>query len=271
MKCLLVLTSSKLPGHINPDVVGKLFFRFRERWRDLAEDHIEEAYQMICRFLKVLLASLADDDICGRLYWQYIHPKLEAMLAEANLELNKILAVYEKQPMTTSPLFHRRIQELHLKKVSDIFRQGFDKRFPDGFEITKDNLDEFLEDLQEGAIGRGQMARGQIDDFTAEITLDTVLAFYDTAAQAFVENVPTLAIWLPIVHTLPEIFDPRSIINMDDQLVASIARESEEKLHEREQLSKKLAALKNGDRVCKGYATYANSMSFVGFSMFLMS
>ena len=72
--------------------------------------------------------------------------------------------------------------------------------------------------------------------------------------KLFMDNVPTLAIQAPIVRKLDEIMCPTSVFRMDAEIITSIAGESEEKVHEREEVISKLAVLEAGARICKQYA-----------------
>lgn len=68
------------------------------------------------------------------------------------------------------------------------------------------------------------------------------------------DNVPTLAIQAPIVRKLDEALCPTTVFRMSPELVTKIAGESEEKMHEREEILSKLSILEAGAQICKQYA-----------------
>jgi hypothetical protein len=73
--------------------------------------------------------------------------------------------------------------------------------------------------------------------------------------KLFMDNVPTLAIQTPIVRKIPEMLSPTAVsTRMDTDTIRKIAGESEEKIRDREESSRRLTILEDGARICREYA-----------------
>ena len=68
------------------------------------------------------------------------------------------------------------------------------------------------------------------------------------------DNVPSLAIQLPIVREIPNMLCPTAVFKMSAELVMKLARESKETALHREGLLHKLETLEAGASLCKQYA-----------------
>ncbi len=78
--------------------------------------------------------------------------------------------------------------------------------------------------------------------------------------KLFMDNVPTLAIRAPIVKKIPDMLSPKAVANlMDEDLIAKIAGESEDKASQRQETLRTLEKLEKGARICRDYALRPSS------------
>lgn len=71
------------------------------------------------------------------------------------------------------------------------------------------------------------------------------------ALHIFVDNVATLAVESCLVSCLPEIFCPTVVSDMPDEILSSLASESEDTKAERQRLQDRLKSLKDGHRIVR--------------------
>ena len=215
---------------MNPAVTEQLFYRYSRSWHRLARSHLESQYNIMSAFLYEVVTFVADPDTCNKIYSLWISERLEDLFADAKAELEKILDVYNRQPMTANPLFSKRILELQ----------------QDDSKPTGDDEDE-----EEASEASAHMTPSQK---TAKLALRSVEAFYDATMPTYVDNVLTLAVWAPMVLKLPDIFSPDTVNSMTQDEVQDLAGESTETQEYRAELRKKLDALEKGRKACGFYA-----------------
>ncbi|CZR52698.1 uncharacterized protein PAC_02575 [Phialocephala subalpina] len=235
----------ELPGLPNPSLVGELFRQYTKPWKKLARGHVEDVWETTIKFLELLLRHLTDDDSCEKIQRHWLLPKMEEKLSLAYEKLAELLAVHEDQPMTTNTQFLSN-SKINRPQKSDN-------------ELLKMIKDGDLEDADDAEIAKllsawGKNDQTDMDMLAAEEAFDNMNAFYEVAITLFMDNVPTLAIQLPIIRGLPDILCPTAIFSMDSETIKNIAGESEEKVLERTTIARKLKVLEDGGRICKQYA-----------------
>ena len=77
--------------------------------------------------------------------------------------------------------------------------------------------------------------------------------------KVFLDNVPSLVIQQTIVNQVSRMFCPESVFAMESDLVKKIASESEAKILQRQELTRKLRTLEAGYRICKQYVSRETS------------
>ncbi|KAL9622600.1 MAG: hypothetical protein Q9160_003097 [Pyrenula sp. 1 TL-2023] len=103
-----------LLGYPTPDAVQILFREYSERWEELASDHILDCRRAIEAFVTEALNTLTDTEISEKIRALILEDALDIQLKNAQTELQKLVAVHRRPPLTTNPGFLR-------------FRQKFDR------------------------------------------------------------------------------------------------------------------------------------------------
>jgi len=77
--------------------------------------------------------------------------------------------------------------------------------------------------------------------------------------KLIIDNVPNLVVRAIIASQLTSMFSPKSVFEMDADIVMKIASESEDKKLRRQEIGEKLKALEAGNILCKQYALRVTS------------
>ena len=112
----LVRTRGKeLPGAFNPLLISELFWEQSEKWKRLAEDHIQGVTHICRLFLEDLLSQKCPKDVYDRLISLKVEDALQTRSDESAAELQRILGDLRSHPSTynhyyTDTIKKRRIQ-----------------------------------------------------------------------------------------------------------------------------------------------------------------
>ena len=215
---------------MNPAVIAELFYECSAPWHDLARQQLHLQHEIVSAFLYQAINDLTDSDTGRKIYGIWIRERLEEHFKNAEEELEKVLAVYKRQPMTANLAFNRRLKECQRQRKS---------------KNEKENGDE-----EEGS---RRLPLSYNKEGTAEMALDSVDAYYSAVVSTFIDNVLTLAVWSPLVMKVPDIFSPDQVNDMTLYVVKQLAEETEEKRERRAQAHRKLEALEKGRRACESY------------------
>ena len=205
----IVSDPSKLPGHQNSTVISNLFREFSEPWRKLAERHIREVGHRVKGFAAELLLHLTDENTAANIQ-EWLNVRLEKNIKEGLDELEKLLKAHGR-PHTNNP------------------------RYLTEWSNTLKEAQPFLEEEDPQGMQR----------VFAKIAVRETRAYYRIARDNFVDNVPALTIWSPIVDALREAFSPNRVSQMNDDLVAKLAAEPAQIVARRAELEADLKLLKS--------------------------
>ena len=162
----------KLPGLANPDVVQRLFEMNSAPWRELARDHIRECRHAIQTFVQAVLDAITDHDISEKLQARYLDLAFKVHLENAHSELEKILAVHKRAPLTTNSRFQAKIRAVEVKKIrneiADTLQAQYDSR-------NQRRHDEVISAIRKFNIP-SQVAPNMA---AAEDAFETMLAYYE--------------------------------------------------------------------------------------------
>ncbi|KAH8679503.1 P-loop containing nucleoside triphosphate hydrolase protein [Tricladium varicosporioides] len=247
--CILLKRSRgrELPGLPNPLLVGELFRQYSRPWGGLARLHIKKVWEAANRFLELLLRHLTDEDVSENIFRFWLHPIMEEKLNFAYAKLDELLEVHKDYPMTTNSHFinHSRTpRQDSSKKTLESMLRG---RLQSGQDISVDEITQMMSTIT-------TIADLDMDMVAAEEAFDNMNAYYEVAMNLFTDNVPTLAVQASIIREVPKIFCPTTVCSMDTGIVNHIARETEEKIMERDSILRRLATLEKGALICKQYA-----------------
>ena len=165
----------ELPGLPSSRLVGTVFREYSSPWEDLARNHILKVWIATKRFLEHVFGYLTNPQICKSLLELWIGPKMDKALSDANKQLDALLQVHKREPMTTNHYFTDTAHALKQErtKTSMIARI---RSLIISKDISKDNVTE--EDMLDIFDATGSAAEPDIDRYAAEAALDNMNAFY---------------------------------------------------------------------------------------------
>ncbi|XTI92272.1 P-loop containing nucleoside triphosphate hydrolase protein [Cenococcum geophilum] len=239
----------ELPGMCNPEHLNLVFRNQSQRWRRIAEAHLETICTATHQLLRdaVRHASGPDNDhTATALMHHIIIPEMETKQQTLFSKLDEMLRPYEKLPVTThDPEFLQRQKDLYGKR----------------WENVKGNLTSHI------AAGQGQdtekFVRQRLADYKAEATefpsdssqiLDLMKLYYKNALRTFIDNVVSLAIANCLVYELPNLFTldmVQDIASKNESLLQALASEPPKTRNRRATLEEEHEDLQKALDECK--------------------
>ena len=171
LKLLKANRGQELPGLPSSRLVGTAFREYSSPWEGFARDHIIKVWIAARQFLERAFEHLTVSQTCKSLLEHWIGPKMDMALAEANKQLDALLQVHKREPMTTNHYFtdtahtlkQERMKEATIAKIRSL-------KISEG-GITEQVLLDVLDAVNNAA-------EPDMDRSAAEAALDNMNAFY---------------------------------------------------------------------------------------------
>ena len=165
----------ELPGLPSPRLVGTVFREYSSPWEAIARRHVEEVGLAARKFLEQALGHLTNPQIAHSLLECWVTPKMDAALVEAGKQLDSLLQVHKREPMTTNHYFIETAHKLKLKRIqSSVEAKLRSLSIPDQ-KLTEANIQEFLHIIND-------TAEPDMHRYAAEAALDNMQAFYKVSS-----------------------------------------------------------------------------------------
>ncbi|KAK3173245.1 hypothetical protein OEA41_006574 [Lepraria neglecta] len=243
-KLLRISRGRELPGLVNPLLVGEVFREYSEPWEGIARSHIRSVWKSTKFFLQQVLQHLTDAEVCAALFYELLEPIMNEKLDLAHSKLAELIAVYKDHPTTLNHCFQENVVALQKARRNSSNEEKLRGILSQGSKVHEQDLPLLMSAMQfEETPDMNRKA--------AEEIFDNMNAFYKTAMEVFLDNVPSLVIQETIVNQVPRMLCPESVFAMESDLVKKIASESEAKRLQREELTRKLGTLEAGYGICK--------------------
>ncbi|KAI3327306.1 vacuolar sorting protein [Xylariaceae sp. AK1471] len=244
----------ELPGTFNPMIIANLFIEQSQRWKSLADHHVQRTWNSAKEFVRLIIAHITDPSASRLLYVRVFEPALEDILNVMKAKMCEVLEPQRnKHPITYNHYFSETLQKVRLERNKNHLARTLTAHL--GVPIaegsvyinTHVNLSQLMNDLT--STNEPDMER-----FAAHEALDCMKAYYKVALKRFIDDVAVEVIEMKLMSALQHIFSPVSVYAMDTALVSLIAGESEESVVERGELQKQLSVLRTGSDTCKYFA-----------------
>lgn len=119
----------ELPGLPNPLLVGEIFREYSNPWPQLARNHIQHVWDAVTVLVDRVLEYLAEPILGDALRRIWLGPLMDECLRNAHTKLDELLAIREKDPLTTNHYFKDTVYKMRLErqelsltqKLSDLF------------------------------------------------------------------------------------------------------------------------------------------------------
>ncbi|KAI9832289.1 MAG: hypothetical protein M1819_004467 [Sarea resinae] len=241
----------ELPGTLNPLLVGELFREYASPWEGIAKEHVVTVWKKVHAFLELAVRYLADGYVCDALFQFIIDPIWDLRIEKANEKLASLMKDLSGHPIT----YNHYLTDNVRKQENEDRRIEIRRKLKIAFQRGK--LTEVDTDWITSLLVPGEDP--DMDRIAAKATLNHMNAYYKVeklvSMKVFIDNVPIQVLESEFINGLSSVFDPTGVLNMDAELVAKVAGESEERQNQREDLQKKLEILHQSDATCKAYAS----------------
>lgn len=234
----------ELPGTFNPLIIGDLFYLQSKPWEALVRHSSELLLEDTRQALLRTLEAVADENTVEGLLQHIISPALARVEGSLQSKTAELLKPHQEgHPITCNHYFTENVQkarEAHLRRsVVDRLKEFF------GDDVDMHSLTKRTYSFSMGSLiaALGNQTEADMDRFSCSEAIDCMQAYYKVAIKKFVDDFSVLAVEKCLLEPLLDIFSPKLVEALDEQLVQSIAEETEELQLERTRLNEKLRTL----------------------------
>ena len=165
----------ELPGLPSPRLVGTVFREYSSPWEAIARRHVEEVGLAARGFLGQALRYLTNPQIAHSLLESWVTPKMNAALVDAGKQLDSLLQVHKREPMTTNHYFTDTAHKLKQKRIQSSVEAKLRSLLIPNQRLTEANIQEVLHVIND-------TAEPDMDRHAAEAALDNMQAFYKVSS-----------------------------------------------------------------------------------------
>ena len=259
----------ELPGLFNPAIIGDLFYDQSAPWESILGDTRDILLEAAHAAVNHALGEAADENTIRAIQREIVNPNMEPIEHALTAKVEEVLKPHRRgHPQTLNHYFIENIQ----KRREDESRKEMSKRIYEFFgkhprwESTDErrwegNFD--VKHLLDTLVKQTEVDMGR---FAAIEAINAMLAYYKVSSsivarlincltylQVALKNIQDVfsqyAIEECLLNPLPGIFTPESVYSLDEKTITRIAGESEQSIAERESLTKKLAVLKDTQKI----------------------
>ncbi|KAG9232806.1 P-loop containing nucleoside triphosphate hydrolase protein [Amylocarpus encephaloides] len=240
----------ELIGNFNPLLIGELFWELSSPWHALARTHVNDVADICTRFFKTLLHAKCPEDVERRIWGSKIKDELEVRYKNAILELNMLMEDHKNYPINYNHYYTETIAKRRRERQKAVLDREIG-------ENTREVYDEELEDYKNEVdfanvlenVSRNVDAN--MENFSSEEVLDSLLAIYKVSAKTFVANVTTQVVERHIIRGLEDIFSPVFVGNLEAKEAEALASEPGNAKRERGHLLEQIKRLEEGREIFK--------------------
>ncbi|KAF2149400.1 dynamin family protein-like protein, partial [Myriangium duriaei CBS 260.36] len=229
----------ELAGNFNPLLIGQLFREQSQPWDKLAASHVDRIASYCAIFIARLLRSLTSEDVFKKIMTHLVEPALSRRKKVAHARLQEILEDKQGHPITYNHYYTSTVQAIRSKKIEKKLEKALE-----GLKVYDDQTTPVAE-LRTSV--RTASIEQDMDIFSAEDALTCQMAFYKDELKYFINCVAKQVIERGLIKGLEEdIVSAVKFGEMDDKQISSLAKEADHVVYEREQLSRMLEMLEEG-------------------------
>ncbi|WQF84839.1 Putative dynamin stalk domain, GTPase effector domain-containing protein [Colletotrichum destructivum] len=253
-KTYLQTRGRELPGNYNHVLLAELFHEQSSPWRKIAENHVSEVVDEVCKWVHQAVFRLFPEDRLRRDLEMICQERLERCRAHAFEELRKILLDEERHPITYNHYYtdnnhyytdniqkaRSESQKATLQGVMNCVKSAYDMK-------DSEDRDRIVNLFQTRLCVN-------MDQQACEEALAGLNAYYKVAMKTFVDNVCRQVIERHILVPLPEIFYPNTVSQFSDEELLRIGSESERETSRRQKLGEAAEGLRNSLLELQGFS-----------------
>ncbi|KAG7283969.1 hypothetical protein NEMBOFW57_010327 [Staphylotrichum longicolle] len=243
---------TELPGMPNGDLVFRLFKLQAERWRDIAQFHLDQVLNFTKAFVENVIGFLAkpNQHTTNGILASCVDPFLSEKKETLQTKLQELLLPYmsgyglsfEEDVYTQ---VSRKRKRNHAARILD----RLEKQHPQPFGFG--NRQAFDRNTALSAIVNSEDFES--DEFGADGVVEMMLAHYQMSMRTFIDNVINLAIESCLLRHIPSILTPRKVGETSTDSVNKWATESQDIREKRQKLQKEVNVLQEALLVCNAH------------------
>jgi hypothetical protein len=173
----------ELPGIFNPELIGHLFQEQSNKWKTIAQDHIDRVALSCKDFVAEVLSYVALEDVKTKLLVLTIENALKSAHGLATAELKRIIDDKMRHPITYNHYFTDSLQKMQRNKhaawVNEAMKVGEEDEF--SFDQSDDKLNRLI-DRSKLQKAMDESLEQNMDRWSAEQALDAQTAYYKVTA-----------------------------------------------------------------------------------------
>ncbi|KUI58055.1 Interferon-induced GTP-binding protein Mx [Cytospora mali] len=247
---------TELQGTFNPNLIAELFWEQSEAWGSLSKDYINLTCQLCENFVSNLLDSNVPMIIKPRIWQSMVRPVLRHRRDAAFEELEKLLKDRKDYPIN----YNHYYTDIIVEKRKDRIQRELLKHAPKSNNtsagsawaelpmelVTKPDEENIIHQV---VSDWGRSATEDMEEFSCEEALDSLLAIYKVLQKTFIANITTQVIERHLVRGLQDIFSPMVALNMPDAKVESMVSEPTSVRRQRVFLTDRIKKLEEGQEI----------------------
>ncbi|KAL5389108.1 hypothetical protein PMIN06_009457 [Paraphaeosphaeria minitans] len=240
----------ELPGTFGPLIIGQRFLKQRKPWTRLVKETMEEVVHAVRHVLYAALSHVCNPSTREAILMCIIYPKLDRLEKELQEKVIELLKPHDTRHLITYNHYltdnvqkaqaGRRMREIK-KTLERFFGDDYTNLGTVKLSVNVDSSTKLLVTKTEA----------DMNIYASSTATDFMQAYYKVALKKFVDDFSVLAVKARIFERLPALFCPENVLDIKDEMVATLAAEDEESSVERERCCEKLKVLENGLRELK--------------------
>ncbi|KAK4070976.1 uncharacterized protein Triagg1_6343 [Trichoderma aggressivum f. europaeum] len=230
---------SGLPSN---EFIMQLFQDQSEPWRRIAQCHIDNVVERTRLFIYQIFDYILEDDERTRdaILTEFVDPFFDSMTNALKDKLDEIMRPYTSgHGIPLEIEFRAGVWRRKLRRMksdsADFLDQNSVAYNTMEYRIVKP--DDILNVLI-------QTDTSAYSYFGIDIAVDMMLTHYQMSRRTFTDNVVHLVLENCLISKLPDIFNPRVVTQMSEEILKRLAEESDEVKRERSQLADEIEKLK---------------------------
>ncbi|ETN36988.1 uncharacterized protein HMPREF1541_07976 [Cyphellophora europaea CBS 101466] len=237
-------------GNYNPLVIGELFWEQSSKWKDVAQQHLWVVSAACQMFFDTLLREKCARDVYTRLSVTKVSEVLKDREQRAHEELDRLLVDKQDFPIIHDPAYAKRLQEARRERTEVDLAASVEAA------TTRKRLDACQSDHTSAKVdvaaavrNYGDKVEHDLEQYSCDDVLDSLLSIYAAQQQTFVANVVAQVVERHLVRGLDKVFSPLDIIGMTDGEVMSVAAEPESVKRKRQIYLDRQRKLRQGESI----------------------
>ncbi|PHH63903.1 hypothetical protein CDD81_5351 [Ophiocordyceps australis] len=235
----------ELPGNSNSALLAELFNEQSQRWRSIAEEHVQQVLSLSTQWIQCAIKRLIHEELLRDQVGIILEQWLENTANTALKELEHLMEDEKRGPQTYNHYYTDNVQKA--RKDSEMApMEAAVKRTSEEISNQRNRDHSYFSERLLSSLN-SQIAV-DMDEQACNEALTQLNAYYKVAMKTFVDNVARQVIERHIVAPLPNAFCPNSVSQLSDEELLQIGSEPADQVERRKKLTSMVEGLKKSLR-----------------------